>query len=84
MPARGPREKVTTATRSPRALLEKIDVVGRADAADDVAFGVAQRDRAASRGRRTAGRAVGQRIRIAGRRRHARTGAIGADEIFRP
>ena len=63
MPARGPREIGDDRDPVAARIVGEIDVVGRADAAHDVAFGVAERDRSARR-RRRAGRAVGQRIGI--------------------
>ena len=63
-------------------IVGEIDVVGRADAAHHVAFGMAERDASPTVERRRHRR---QRIGVGRtrRRRHARTGAVGADEIFR-
>ncbi len=53
---------MTTATRSPRGIVGEVDTVGCTDAAHDVAFGVAERHRSGRGGRRTARRAICQRV----------------------
>ena len=61
-------------------IIGQADIVGRADAAHDVAFGMSERHRSSGR-RRRAGSPLGQCIGIARARRHSRTGSVGADEI---
>ena len=82
MPARWPARIGDDRHAIAARIVGEVDIVGRADAAHDVAFGMTERHRSGRRGRRRAGRAVGQRIGVGRtRRRHPGTAAVGADEI---
>ena len=65
------------------AIVREVDVVRRADAAHHVAFGMAQRDGIPVVEGTGPPAAQGVGIGRTRRRRHARTAAVGADEIFR-
>ena len=64
-------------------LTGEVDIVGRTDAAHDVAFGVPKRHPSRRRGRRAACSTVCQRVCTSARRRHSGTTAVGTDQFIR-
>ena len=64
-------------------IVGQADIVGRTDAAHDVAFGMTQRHRTGRRGSRAACRAVGERSGTATGWGHSGTATVGCDEFIR-